>query len=90
MLTYVLISLGLLSIGTNSAASDFNGQGSACVANGYGYCPSTQVCFNDQSLPTPNPGPVIEEYNNLADSNSKSICAASQINNNFTTNSTKN
>ena len=89
MLKKVLISLGLLSVGANSAASDYNGQGSACVANGYGYCPSTQVCFYDQSLPTPNPGPIIQEYNN-ANATTKSMCAAAQINTNFTTNSTKN
>lgn len=55
-LTTFLVSLmGILITGVHSAASDFNGMGGACVANGYGYCPSTSECFEDQSLPTPDP-----------------------------------
>jgi hypothetical protein len=81
----LLVSLfGLLSTGVHSAANDFNGLGGACVANGYGYCPSTNVCFEDQSLPTPNPTAATKGVA-LADSKAKLGCLT---NPNFTTNST--
>jgi hypothetical protein len=53
--TFILFLIGLMSSGVHSAATDYQGSGGACVANGYGYCPSTGVCFEDQSLPTPDP-----------------------------------
>ena len=80
--TLLLSLLGLLSTGVHSAASDFNGQGTACVANGYGYCLTTNTCFEDQSLPTPYPATVV----NLADSKAKIGC---QANPGFSTNTTK-
>ena len=55
MFQTILLALCGLITSVYSAASDFNGAGAACVANGYGYCPTTQVCFQDQSLPNPDP-----------------------------------
>ena len=39
--TLILSLLGMFTIGAHSAASDYNGKASVCVARGYGYCPTT-------------------------------------------------
>ena len=65
-----------------SAATDYNGQASPCVANGYSYCPSTQICFEDLTLPTPDPSQTLQI--NIAESKTKLGCAAPKVSTNNT------